>query len=185
MRSALPVAVVLVLLSLASPARADERYAGSLTVETAFALDPGWLYPAAGVGAAERLGVTLYAKRFYGSSAMSQFWIDAGVGATFFHYAVCYDGALACSANLIFVPMGFRFGVGVVAGWSIVLDLGLGPYAGFLPNVCGANCPPGGAPSTEGVFPAVSMGGTVALGKHAELTFGLGIPTLYLGVAFL
>jgi hypothetical protein len=56
---------------------------------------------------------------------------------------------------------------------------------GFLPNVCGASCPPGGAPSAEGVFPVASVGATAALGRHAAITFGLGIPTLYLGVAFL
>jgi hypothetical protein len=185
MRSALAVGVVVGLLALTSGARADDRYAGSLTLEAELALDPGWLYPGAGVGAAERLGVTLFAQRFHADSGVGQFWIDAGGGVTFFHYGSCYEGSWGCSASVLFVPLGFRFGVGVVSGWSFVLDLGLGPYVGFLPNVCGASCPPGGAPSTEGVFPVASVGATAALGRHAAITFGLGIPTVYLGVAFL
>jgi hypothetical protein len=185
MRSALPVGVVLVSLALASPAQADQRYPGSLTLEAAVAFDPGWLYSGAGLGAAQRLGVTLAAKRFHADDGVGQYWLDAGVGLAFFHYASCYVDAWGCSANVVFVPVGLRFGVGAVSGWSFTVDLGLGPYAGFLPNVCGASCPPGGAPSTPGVFPVVSLGGTVALGRHAELSFGLGIPTLYVGMAFL
>jgi hypothetical protein len=185
MRSALPVGVVLVCIGLSSPAQASERYAGSMTLESEVALDPGWLYPAAGLGAAERLGATLYAKRFYMDRAMGQFSIDLGAGATFFHYASCYEGGWSCSANVVFVPLGMRFGVGAVSGWSLVLDVGAGPYTGFFPNVCGASCPPGGAPSTKGVFPVLSLGGTASIGRHAAVTLGLGIPSLYLGVAFL
>lgn len=185
MRTTLLVAVTLVLTALASSARADERYVGSLTLESELAIDPGWLYPGAGVGAAERLGMTVLAKRFRGDGGTGQYWIDVGAGATFFHYGACYDEALGCSANLVFVPIGLRVGVGVVSGWSFVFDAGLGPYVAFLPNVCGASCPPGGAPTTEGVFPVVSLGGSVALGRHAAITFGLGIPTLYVGMAFL
>jgi hypothetical protein len=174
-----------VLLGFALPAAAGERFAGSLTLETEVALDPGWLYPSAGLGAAERLGATLYAKRFYRDGAMGQFWIDVGAGATLFHYASCYEAGWGCSANVVFVPLGMRFGVGAVSGWSFVFDVGAGPYAGFLPDVCGAGCPPGGAPSTRGAFPVLSLGGTASLGKHAAISFGLGIPTLYVGLAFL
>jgi hypothetical protein len=185
MRSALPVGVILVLLALAAPARADERYVGSLTLEAEMALDPGWLYPGAGVGAAERLGVTVLAKRFHADGGIGQYWIDLGAGAQFFHYGNCYESNLGCSANLVFIPLGLRVGVGVVSGWSFVFDAGLGPYVSFLPNVCGPGCPAGGAPSTEGIFPVVSLGGTAALGRHAAISFGLGIPTLYVGMAFL
>jgi hypothetical protein len=173
------------LLLLVKTASADERYAGSLTLETAMAVDPGWLYPGFGVGPSERVGVTTYAYRFSATGGSGQFWLDLGAGATFFHYGDCYDPALSCSANYVFLPVGMRVGVGVISRWSVVIDGGVGFYQGFLPNQCGPACPPGGAPPNQGAFPALSVGGTMAFGRHAELTFGLGIPSVYVGVAFL
>jgi hypothetical protein len=186
MRSSISLGVVLLSVALPAAAVAGERFPGSLALDTEVALDPGWFYPSAGVGAAERLGATLYVKRFNMDGGMGQFWIDVGLAAEFFHYADCYDSTVGgCSANVVFVPVGFRFGVGATKGWRFVLDLGAGPFVGFLPDVCGASCPPGGAPSTEGFFPAVSLGAEASVGRHVSMSFGLGIPTFYLGVALL